>query len=92
MQKFIVTSEGRFKFGDVIMHKDLLDAGETCIGGGEYEFDHIGGRMLLSGKSYDFGRVKWSLIDKLKIPSGLCGLSIFYEDIPIEEFAETIYD
>lgn len=88
MQKFIVTGEGKLKFGDVTMHKDLLDRGETCIGGGVYEFDHVGGRMLLSGKSYDFGRVKWSFVDELLIPESLSGMSIFYEDIPIEEFAE----
>lgn len=92
MQKFIVTSEGILKFGDVTMHKNLLGAGETCIGGGVYEFDYVAGRMLLSGKSYDFGRVKWSLVDKLRIPSGLRGLSIFYEDIPIEEFAAVVYE
>lgn len=92
MQKFIVTGEGKFKFGDVNLHKELLAPGETCLGGGVYEFDYVNGRMLLSGKSYDFGRVKWSLVDKLIIPSGLRGLSIFYEDIPIDGFAEVIYE
>lgn len=92
MQKFIVTGEGKLKFGDVTMHRDLLDAGEMCIGGGVFEFDYVGGRMLLSGKSYDFGRVKWSMVDKLTIPSSLSGLSIYYEEIPIEEFANVNYD
>lgn len=92
MQKFIVTGDGKLKFGDVTLHKNLLATGETCIGGGVYEFDYVGGRMLLSGKSYDFGRVKWSLVDRLMIPSGLRGLAIFYEDIPLEEFAEIVYD
>lgn len=92
MQKFIVTGEGRLKFGNVSMHKDLLEIGETCIGGGIYEFDYVGCRMLLSGKSYDYGRVKWSLVDQLTLPSRLQGLSIFYEDIPIEDFAKVSYD
>ncbi len=92
MQKFIVTSEGKFRFGDVTLHKELLAPGETCIGGGVYEFDYVGSRMLLSGKSYDFGRVKWSMIDQLKLPSALRGLAIYYEDIPVEEFAGIEYE
>lgn len=92
MQKFIVTGEGKLKFGNVTMHKDLLCWGETCIGGGVYEFDYVGNRMLLSGKSYDFGRVKWSMVDELKLPSGLRGLSIYYEGIPIEEFAQVSWE
>lgn len=86
MQKFIVTAQGLFKFGDVTFHKDLLSAGEECIGGGMYEFDHIDSRMLLWGRSYDFGRVKWSWIDNLLLPASLQGLTIMYEDLPLEHF------
>lgn len=91
MQKFIVTSDGRLKFGDVNMHKQLLAPGESCIGGGVYEFDYIGRRMLLSGKSYDFGRVQWGLVDTLLLPEILRGLDILYEDIPLAEFATVAY-
>lgn len=92
MRKFIVTSEGKFKFGDVNMHKDLLSSGEICIGGGMYDFDYVHGKMLLYGKSYDFGRVKWTYVQSLLLPSSLRGLSIFYEDIPLEDFVKVEYE
>lgn len=92
MQKFIVTSDGRFKYGDVSMHRDLLSPGEQCIGGGMYEFDHVHNALLLSGKSYDFGRVKWGYLDSLSMPAALRGLDIFYEDLPISAFADIKYE
>lgn len=90
MRKFIVTADGHFKFGDVNMHKDLLSAGEDCIGGGIYEFDYVGGRMLLSGKSYDFGRVQWYSVDTLYLPESLRGLTLEYCDLPITDFVSSI--
>ena len=92
MQKFIVTSAGRFRFGNVGMHRDLLAPGEYCLGGGMYEFDHVGSRMLLYGKSYDFGRPKWADIDRLLLPSSLAGLAITYEDIPLQDFVGIDYE
>lgn len=90
MRKFIVTADGVFKFGDVNMHKDLLSPGEACIGGGEYEFNYVDLRMSLSGRSYDFGRVKWSLIDRLLIPESLRGLNLDYCGLPIADFVPSI--
>lgn len=92
MQKFIVTSDGKFKFGNVNMHKDLLERGEECIGGGMYKFDYVHNKMLLSGKSYDFGRVKWGYIDRLVLPASLKGLEIEYEDLPITAFVGCVYE
>lgn len=92
MQKFIVTADGRLKFGNVHMHKDLLSDDEWCIGGGLYEWDYVRHRMLLSGKSYDFGRVKWSMVSTLLLPASLRGFDIFYEDIPLSDFAALAYD
>ena len=92
MQKFIVTSDGRFKFGDVNMHKDLLSPGEGCIGGGMYEFDYASGSMLLSGRSYDFGRVNWSWLDTLSLPVALSGLTILYEDLPLSHFVNLSFE
>ncbi len=88
MQKFIVTSEGRFRYGDVSLHKDLLKPGESCIGGGMYYFEPALGRMLLEGRSYDFGRVKWTWIDELVLPAELADVDIRYEDIPLSSFAK----
>ncbi len=90
MRKFIVTADGIFKFGDVNMHKDLLVPAEACIGGGEYEFDYLSSKMSLWGKSYDFGSVKWSFIDKLLLPECLRGIDIDYCELPISDFVESI--
>lgn len=91
MQKFIVTGQGRLKFGDVSLHKHLLLPGETCLGGGVYEFDCINRRMLLSGRSYDFGRVSWDKVEKLLVPESLSGFDIYYEDLPVSDFAPVEY-
>ena len=91
MQKFIVTHEGIFRFGNVRMHRDLLKNGDMCIGGGFYEFDFISNRLLLSGKSYDFGKPKWNYIDTLKVPEAFKGLKIFYEDEEISNYINIEY-
>lgn len=92
MQKFIVTADGRLKFGDVALHKHLLASDERCVGGGLYEFEWIGMTMLLSGRSYDFGRVKWDCIDMLIVPASLRGVKILYEGLPIESFVSVRYE
>lgn len=60
--KFILTNTDRLRLGRVNLHKELLLPGEYCLGGGFYEFDYVGGRLLLSGKSYDFGRDRKSVV------------------------------
>lgn len=89
--KFIVTAEGRLRLGNVSLHRDLLRPGESCIGGGMYEFDYVNMRLLLSGRSYDYGRVKWGWVDSLIIDSSLSGIDIYYEDLPITDFATVKY-
>lgn len=89
MQKFIITDKGVFKYGNVRMHRDLLAAGESCIGGGFYEFDYISNRLLLSGQSYDFGRPQWSRIDTLFLPGPFRGLTVLYEGERIDKFLKT---
>ncbi len=89
--KFIVTADGRLRLGDVALHRDLLRSDESCIGGGMYEFDYVNMRLMLSGRSYDYGRVKWSWLDCLIIDPELYGLSIYYEDLPITDFVAVAY-
>lgn len=91
MQKFIITSDGTLKYGNVRMHKDLLTGSETCIGGGFYEFDLVSNRLLLTGRSYDFGRPAWNRISLLKVPSVFKGLTILYENEDIREFLKIDY-
>lgn len=91
MQKFIITHEGRFKYGDVRLHKDLLEGCEICIGGGFYAFDYTANRLLLTGESFDFGPPKWHYIDTLILPSTLCGLTVLYEGEDISRFVNLSY-
>lgn len=74
--KFILTNTGHFRMGMVELHKDLLQPGEMCYGGGYYEFDFVGNRLILTGRSYDFGEPKWNWFDTLKVPSAYRGLRI----------------
>ena len=84
MRKFIITSDGQFKYGDVRMHKDLLTFWEDCWGGGYYEFDYVSNRLLLSGASFDFGEPKWHYLDALKVPEYLRGFTLFYHEKEID--------
>ncbi len=76
--KFILTNTDRLRLGRVNLHKELLREGEVCLGGGYYEFDYVNGRLLLSGKSYDFGRPRWSAFDTLYVDRAYEGLTIIY--------------
>lgn len=56
-QKFIINQDGVLKFGNVYMHRDLLDKGERCpFGGGLWKIDNSRGAIMLYGRSFDFGR------------------------------------
>ena len=90
LPKFIVTIEkprdgkpfsdvGYLRLGMVNQHKDLLQLGEECIGGGYYHFDYTSSRILLDRSSYDFGRPKWHLIEELRIPSVYRGMRLVYQ-------------
>ena len=78
--KFIITSGGLLRLGMVTLHRDLLMAHEQCLGGGFYEYDYVGNRLLLSGKSFDYGPPRWSEIDKLLVPESLRSVPIIYRD------------
>ncbi len=90
MQKFILTSDGMFRYGDVSLHKHLLQGDEMCIGGGMYEFDYVSGRMLLHGRSYDYGRPKWHYLNSLTLPASLSGLTLYYDDINVADLVPVI--
>ena len=68
-QKFIINQDGVLKFGNVYLHRYLLDKGERCpYGGGLWKIDECRGAIVLYGRSFDFGlpdfdylkRVDWS--------------------------------
>lgn len=65
-QKFIITDEGILKFGNVYMHRDLLEIGERCpYGGGLWKIDHARGAILLYGRSFDFGTPDFSHVRRI---------------------------
>ncbi|MBO5602383.1 MAG: hypothetical protein J5957_07260 [Prevotella sp.] len=78
LPKFIITMDGVLRLGMVNQHKDLLKAGDQCIGGGYYTFDYVANRIILDRSSYDFGKPKWHLLDTLKVPSVYRGLHLVY--------------
>ena len=90
--KFILTNTDRLRLGRVNLHKELLQPGEYCLGGGFYEFDYVSGILLLSGKSYDFGRPKWHCCDELHVPSVYEGLRIMYSSDGDREGAVDLSD
>lgn len=87
--KFIITSSGHLRLGMVTLHRDLLMPHEQCIGGGFYEFDYVGNRLLLSGKSFDYGTPRWNKVDVLMVPENLRGAAIVYRDLRDDELNVT---
>ncbi len=73
----------------VTLHRDLLMGHEQCLGGGFYEFDYVGNRLVLSGKSFDYGPPRWSKVDVLLVPESLRGTAIVYRDSRDEEIDVT---
>lgn len=78
--KFIITSRGHLRMDIVYLHRDLLLPHEDCLGGGFYEYDYVLNRLVLSGKSYDYGYPQWGQIDVLKVPESFKGVPILYRD------------
>ena len=80
-QKFIINQDGVLKFGNVYLHRYLLDKGERCpYGGGLWKIDEKRGAILLYGRSFDFGRpdfdflrsVDWSFLGGNEHPLLIC--------------------
>lgn len=78
--KFIITSGGHLRLGLVTLHRDLLMPHEQCLGGGFYEFDYVSNRLLLSGKSFDYGTPRWGKIAVLLLPETLRDIPVIYRD------------
>ena len=79
-QKFIVTQNGFLRLGIVRMHKDLLQAGDVCLGGGFYKIDYVSNRIILDGGSFDFGAPRWNrVVGSLKVPMSFRGFQLVYQ-------------
>lgn len=79
LPKFIITMDGFFRLGMVGLHKDLLQPGDQCIGGGYYRFDYVSNQIILDRESFDFGKPKWHLLEVLKVPSSYKGMRLVYK-------------
>ena len=65
--KFIITDSGVLRFGNVYLHRDLLEFGEKCsYGGGFWKFDDSRGAILLYGRSFDFGKASFNQIRRIE--------------------------
>ncbi|MCH5308761.1 MAG: hypothetical protein J1E58_02790 [Prevotella sp.] len=71
--------DGFFRLGMVGLHKDLLQPGDQCIGGGYYRFDYVSNQIILDRESFDFGKPKWHLLEALKVPSSYKGMRLVYK-------------
>ena len=98
LPKFIITMDGVFRLGMVSQHRDPLKPGDQCIGGGYYTFDYVSNRIILDRSSYDFGKPKWHLLTKLKVPATYKGLRLvyvyddgFHDDFNVSEELEIEY-
>lgn len=94
MNKFIITQDGTLEFGDVRLHMDLLPRGDdTCHGGGFWLIDNQNGRILLYGRSFDFGAPEFSFLQRIntdEMPACL-GYPMFYKrEFAGEEILEPI--
>lgn len=92
--KFIITLSGEIRFGNVFLHRELLPKAHTiCHGGGLWKVDNQNGRIILYGRSFDFGlpdfeQATW--VDR-SCPPGSLGYPMFYQrTFADEEFLEEI--
>lgn len=65
-QKFIITDSGHLRFGQVYLHRELLDPGEDCTGGGLWKIDEERRCILLFGRSFDFGGPDFSIVHEIE--------------------------
>lgn len=76
--KFILTSEGHIRLGMVHLHRELLQSGDHCLGGGFYRFDYTRQWLILEHQSMDYGAPQWDAVDALTLPADYMGFSPIY--------------
>ena len=65
-QKFIIAPDGELRFGNVYMHRDLLNFGEDdAFGGGLWKCDEERRAILLYGRSFDFGTPQFNHLKRI---------------------------
>jgi len=79
-QKFILY-DGEIRLGRVSLHKELLPDGHDLTkvkGGGWFEIDTESKRLILSGKSFDFGPYDQEAAATAKLPKRLEGYELIF--------------
>ena len=99
LPKFILTMDGHLRVGMVHLHTELLQQGDSCIGGGFFDVDYISNRLILYRQSHDFGVPRWHLVDTLYAPAEYRGYRIMYiyddgyhEDFNVSEKLKIVYE
>lgn len=86
-KKFLLTSHGHLRIGVVHMHRDLLQLGDHPMGGGFWDIDYTANRLVLSGRSFDFGEPQWGVVSTLHVPQAYRSMTIVYNgDTPSHNF------
>ena len=81
-QKFIITDDGVLKFGNVYLHRELLEVGEECVyGGGLWKVDESRNAILLYVR-----RIEWSGVGGRPAPL------FFMPDWPNEDMLIPVYE
>lgn len=82
--KFVITSKGYLRMGDVKLHCDLLWPDDWCLGGGFYRFDYVNKQVILDRESYDYGRPQWSKLAaagiRLRVPKEYEGFAFVWQE------------
>lgn len=78
LPKFILTMDGYLRIGMVHLHSELMQPGDSCIGGGFFDVDYISNRLILYRYSHDYGVPRWHLVDTLFVPADYRGYRIVY--------------
>ena len=64
--KFIINQDGVLKFGNVFLHRDLLNFNEEALGGGGlWKIDPIRNAIMLYGRSFDFGPPQFEMLRRI---------------------------
>lgn len=93
-QKFIITDDGVMRFGDVYLHRDLLEPGEDVSnGGGLWLLDEPSRSIILYGRSFEYGGPDFTALRKIDW-NGVGGRIwplFYYPHWPSRDTAERVF-
>ena len=82
--KFVITSKGYLRMGDVKLHRDLSWPDDRCLGGGLSRFDYGPTQAILDRESYGSARPQWSKLaaagTRLRVPKEYEGFAFVWQE------------